>query len=175
MRMGMLSAMGIGVLLFGCAPKAETPEQADQRMASEATAARTGIEASNQQFMIHFNAGHGDSVAAIYAENGRMMAPNMAVAVGREAIAKGLADMAGMKPTLELKTESVVASGPVAVEMGTYKFTGTPPGMKDPITDTGKYLVHWQKVGDKWLMAEDIWNSDLPAMAMPAPPPMKKM
>ena len=45
------------VTAMGCAPKAETPEQADQRMAAEATAARTAMEASNQQFMAFFNAG----------------------------------------------------------------------------------------------------------------------
>jgi hypothetical protein len=36
------------------------------------------------------------------------------------------------------------------------------------VTDTGKYLVHWKQVGGKWLLANDIWNSDLPAMPMPA-------
>ena len=70
--------------------------------------------------------------------------------------------------TLVLTTESVDANGSLAVERGTYKITLTPPGATAPITDTGKYLVHWRKVGDNWMMANDIWNSDLPAM--PEPP-----
>ena len=161
-------ALGLGVMA-GCAPKPETPEQAEARMTAEATAARTAIEASNQQFVMHFNAGHGDSVAAFYAEDGRVMAPNMAVASGRQAIAASMGMMAGA--TLVLTTESVAASGPLAVERGTYKITLTPPGAPGPITDTGKYLVHWHKVGDKWMMVDDIWNSDLPAA--PAGPPAK--
>jgi len=161
-------ALGLGVMA-GCAPKPETPEQAEARMTAEAASARTAIEASNQQFVMHFNAGHGDSVAAFYAEDGRVMAPNMAVASGRQAIAASMGMMAGA--TLALTTESVAASGPLAVERGTYTITLTPPGAKAPITDNGKYLVHWHKVGDKWMMVDDIWNSDLPPM--PAGPPAK--
>ena len=164
--MRMVLALGLG-MVAGCAPKAETAEQADQRMASEATAARTAIEASNQQFIAHFNVGHGDSVAARYAEDGRVMAPNMAVASGRQAIAASMGMMGGA--TLALTTESVAANGPLAVERGTYKITLTPPGATAPITDTGKYLVHWRKVGDNWMMVDDIWNSDLPAMPMGPP------
>jgi hypothetical protein len=93
------------------------------------------------------------------------MAPNMAAATGRQAIVGALAPMAGS--TLVLNTESVSANGPIAVERGNYSITLTPPGATAPITDTGKYLVHWHKVGDKWMMVEDIWNSDLPAMMEP--------
>ncbi len=164
-------ALGLGVLA-GCAPKAETAEQADQRMATEAAAARTAIEASNQQFMAHFNAGHGDSIATFYTENGRVMAPNMPVAVGRAAIAKDLGGFMAMKPTLVLTTESVVANGPLAVELGTYSISMTPPGATASMTDTGKYLVHWHMVGGKWMMAADIWNSDLPMMPMGPPAKM---
>ncbi|HEV8198148.1 MAG TPA: hypothetical protein VGP87_16010, partial [Gemmatimonadales bacterium] len=62
-------------------------------------------------------------------------------------------------------------SGPLAVDAGTYKFSITPPGAKDPINDTGKYLSHWRKTGDKWLMVDNIWNSDMvmPTMAAPKP------
>lgn len=167
-RKGMsMFALGTIAILAGCQPAAETAEQAEQRMASESAAAKTAIEASNTQFTAHFNAGQGDSVAAHYAEDGRVMAPNMAVAAGRQAIAASMGMMAGA--TLALTTESVTANGPLAVERGTYSITLTPPGATAPITDTGKYLVHWHKVGDKWLMVDDIWNSDLPAMSMEPP------
>ena len=166
---GVVSLLGAVVLFAGCQPAAETAEQAEARMASETAAARTAIEASNAGFMAHFNAGQGDSVAAHYTEDGRVMAPNMAVASGRQAIAASMGMMGGA--TLVLTTESVAANGPLAIERGTYKITLTPPGATAPITDTGKFLVHWRKVGDNWLMVDDIWNSDLPAM--PAGPSAK--
>lgn len=169
-RFGTAGMLGMAILFAGCQPKAETPEQAQARMAEETAAARSGIDAANAQYMAHFNAGHGDSVAALFAEDGRMMVPNAPALVGRQAIAAEMTAMAPMKATLTLTTESVVANGALAVELGSYKFTGTPPGAKEPITDTGKYLVHWHKIGDKWLLVQDIWNSDNPAMPMPAPP-----
>lgn len=164
----VVMVLGLGVIA-GCTPAAETAEQAEARMASETTAARTAIEASNQSFMAHFGAGHGDSVAAFYAENGRVMAPNMPAAVGRAAIATAITAMGAAKPALVLTTEEVSASGPMAVERGAYKITLTLPGVPAPVTETGKYLVHWHKVGDKWMMVEDIWNSDLPLPGAPAP------
>ena len=163
----LMAALGSFAVIAGCQPAAETAEQAEARMASEAAAAKTAIEASNTRFVAHFNAGQGDSVAAHYTEDGRVMAPNMAVASGRQAIAASMGMMAGA--TLVLNTESVAANGPLAVERGTYTITLTPPGATAPITDTGKYLVHWRKVGDNWLMVDDIWNSDLPAMPMGPP------
>jgi ketosteroid isomerase-like protein len=162
----LMAALGSLAVIAACQPAAETAEQAEARMASEAAAARTAIEASNARFAAHFNAGQGDSVAAHYTEDGRVMAPNMPVTSGRQAIAASMGMMAGA--TLVLTTESVAANGSLAIERGTYKITLTPPGATAPITDTGKYLVHWHKVGDNWMMVDDIWNSDLPAM--PEPP-----
>jgi ketosteroid isomerase-like protein len=169
-RTGLLrAALGSFAVIAACQPAAETAEQAEARMASEAAAARTAIEAANLRFAAHFNAGQGDSVAAHFTEDGRVMAPNMAVASGRPAIAASMGMMGGA--TLVLTAESVAANGPLAIERGTYSITLTPPGATAPITDTGKYLVHWRKVSDNWLMVDDIWNSDLPAM--PAGPPAK--
>jgi ketosteroid isomerase-like protein len=166
----LMAALGSLAVIAACQPAAETAEQAEARMASEAAAARTAIEASQARFVVHFNAGQGDSLAAHYTEDGRVMAPNTPVASGRQAIAASMGMMGGA--TLVLTTESVAANGSLAVERGTYKITLTPPGATAPITDTGKYLVHWHKVGDTWLKVDDIWNSDLPAM--PAGPPAKQ-
>jgi ketosteroid isomerase-like protein len=165
----LMAALGSLAVIAACQPAAETAEQAEARMASEAAAARTAIEASQARFVVHFNAGQGDSLAAHYTEDGRVMAPNTPVASGRQAIAASMGMMGGA--TLVLTTESVAANGSLAVERGTYKIILTPPGATAPITDTGKYLVHWHKVGDTWLKVDDIWNSDLPAM--PAGPPAK--
>ena len=165
----LMAALGSLAVIAACQPAAETAEQAEARMASEAAAARTAIEASQARFVVHFNAGQGDSLAAHYTEDGRVMAPNTPVASGRQAIAASMGMMGGA--TLVLTTESVAANGSLAIERGTYKITLTPPGATAPITDTGKYLVHWHKVGDTWLKVDDIWNSDLPAM--PAGPPAK--
>ena len=168
----LMSVLGIALLGAGCAPQAETPEQAQARMAEEATAARTAIEAANASMATHMNAEHYDSAAMVYAEDARMLQPNMVVDVGRPAIVKSLGAMAGMKVNISFATRDVAVNGPLAIESGTYTFTFTPPGAPGPVTDTGKYLAHWHKMGDRWMIVENIWNSDLPAQ--PAGPPAKQ-
>ena len=86
-----------------------------------------------------------------------------------EATSTSMAEFVGMKAQLTLNPQSVSANGPLAVERGTYSVTFTPPGATAPITDTGKYLAHWHLIGGKWMMVDDIWNSDLPVAPAPAP------
>jgi hypothetical protein len=155
-----------------CQPKGETAEQAQMRMQNETAAARTAIDSTNRELMTHFNMGHPDIVAALYAENGVVMPPNEPVVVGRSAIKDVLAQFAAMKAQLTLTSTAVSANGPLAVERGTYSVTFTPPGAKAPVTDTGKYLVHWHRIDGKWMLVDDIWNSDLPPT--PPPPPARK-
>jgi ketosteroid isomerase-like protein len=168
-----MAALGTFALFTACTPAAETAEQAEARMASEAAAARTAIEAANARMAAHMNAERFDSAAMVYAEDARGMPPNMVADVGRAAILKSLQGMAGMKATISFSTTNVAVNGPLAVETGTYSFTFTPPGAPAPMTDTGKYMAHWHKMGDNWMIVENIWNSDLPAMPM-GPPATKQ-
>lgn len=156
-------------LAMGCRPPAETPEQAQTRIDAESAAARTAIDSLSGAFATHFNMGHADVVATYYTEQAHVMAPNQPAAVGRDAIKTAFAAYFPMKPELRLMPDAVSANGPVAVERGTYSLTFTPPGAKAPVTDTGKYLVHWHQVDGKWLIVDDIWNSDLPPIPMGPP------
>ena len=172
-RVGLTFVLAAG-LVAGCQPAAETPQQAETRMNTESAALKAIVDSLDKEFATHFNMAHADLVAAMYTEQGHLMAPNMAEAVGREGIKAGLAGMAAMKPQLHLAAQSVTANGPMAIERGTYEFTFTLPGMTAPMTDKGKYLVHWHQVNGHWLLADDIWNSDLPAMAPPPEPAAAK-
>ena len=165
---GFVGLVSVAALLAACEPKESAQDEAAE-MAADAAAARTAIEAANAAMAAHINAEHWDSAAMVYADNGRSMPPNMPVDLGREAITKSLAAMAGMKVNISFATTSVAAHGDIAIESGTYSFTFTPPGAPGPMTDTGKYLAHWHKIGDKWVIAENIWNSDLPAQPMGPP------
>ncbi|HEV8357114.1 MAG TPA: nuclear transport factor 2 family protein [Gemmatimonadales bacterium] len=171
-RVGLLMTVAAG-LAAACQPAAETPQQAQARIDSESAAAKQAIDSLDAEFAKHFNMGHADVVAAFYTEQAHLMRPNAPVAVGREAIKAALNEFVPMKPELKLTAQSVVANGPVAIEQGVYAMSFTPPGAPGPINETGKYLVHWQLVDGKWLLAADIWNSDVP-MAPPPPAPAAK-
>src|SRR5437899_855110 len=78
---------------------------------------------------------------------------------------------ARLPPRLTRRADSVWGSGSMAVEQGRWRFewpaaAKRPPGA--PAVDSGKYLVRWVNENGRWLMAQDIWNSDL---ALPMAPP----
>ena len=55
----------------------------------------------------------------------------------------------------------VAASGDLAVQTGTYNVTGLGP--KGDVTDTGRFVTVWKKVGGAWKVAHDIGASTVPA------------
>jgi len=49
-----------------------------------------------------------------------------------------------------------------AIEIGTYTLDVQPVG-KPPQKDEGKYVVVWKRHAGAWMIAVDIFNSNLPA------------
>jgi ketosteroid isomerase-like protein len=149
------------LLLVACARPSGSDDEEQARIDRETALARQAIEITAQRYMMHFNAGNADSVAAIYAERGRIMWPNGPAAVGRDSIGARLRALGAVKPVLSLRTEDVAASGPLAVERGRYTMTWTSPD-GGQLADSGKYLMRWQRTEAEWMLVDNIWNSDLP-------------
>ena len=154
------------VAVVGCMPPPPS--------AGDAANAKKAIDAINASWARLTSSGHADSLAEFYAENAVMMPPNMPATRGKAAIRAFFATLNAVKPTLSLRADSVWANGSAAVEQGRWwwKWAGAPPpGM--PAADSGKYLVRWVNENGRWLLAQDIWNSDvaLPTPAAPAPKP----
>jgi len=143
-------------------------------------AAKQAIDANNARWAALTAAGHADSIADFYHSSAVILPPNMAPVHGRDAIRAFFATMNGMAsppPVLTLRAESVWASGPMAVELGRWNFAWAagskrPPGA--PAADSGKYIVRWVNEGGRWLMAQDIWNSDVALPMAPTSPSPKK-
>jgi len=104
------------------------------------------------------------AIAAIYAEDGAVMPPNAPIGKGRAAIEKTWASMM-QTPGFDLNIIPdqiiVSSSGDMALDRGTYSLAIAPNGTA--MTDTGKYVVVWRKIGGEWKAAADIFNSDVPA------------
>jgi uncharacterized protein (TIGR02246 family) len=123
-----------------------------------------------KEYMTAFNAKDAAKVAALYAEDAVLSVPNEPAARGRKAVqawAQKNIDQ-GVGNLVLTPTESAI-SGNVAYETGTYSITIAAPGQK-PATDKGKYMLVLKQAGGKWLIAHDMYNSDLPP---PPPPPSK--
>ena len=144
---------------FGCqaAPAKDTSAEAKQ-----------AIDAANANWPRLTAAGHADSLAQFYHPSAVIMPPNMPPTHGRDSIRAFFAvlnTMSSPPPVLTIRAESVWASGPMAVELGRWRFAWPaaakrPPGM--PAADSGKYIVRWVNDSGHWFMAQDIWNSDVP-------------
>jgi ketosteroid isomerase-like protein len=142
--------------------------------------AKQAIDAANATWARLTAAGHADSLAQYYHPSAVILPPNMPAVHGRDSIRAFFAvlnTMSSPPPVLTVRADSVWASGPMAVELGRWHFAWPaaakrPPGM--PAADSGKYIVRWVNDSGRWLMAQDIWNSDVAMpMATTSPSPKK--
>ena len=149
--------------------------------ADTSASAKQAIDAANAQWPRLTSTGHADSIAEVYAADAVLMPPNMPTMRGKDAVRTFFATINTIdpRPTLTLRAVTVVASGPVAVETGRWHWAfpagaKLPPGMA--AVDSGKYIVRWTQQNGRWLMVDDIWNSDspLPTAPAPAPPPASR-
>jgi ketosteroid isomerase-like protein len=137
--------------------------------------AKQAIDAANAQWPRLTSSGHADSIAEFYAADAVLMPPNRATMRGKDAVRAFFATINTIdpRPTLTLHAVTVVASGPLAVETGRWHWTfpagaKLPPGT--PPVDSGKYIVRWAQQNGRWLIVDDIWNSDSPLPTAPPAP-----
>ncbi len=113
-------------------------------------------------FEAAMNAGDADGIAALYAEDARIMPPNTPAMTGRDAARETFAAMIEQGVTVDLETTSYAVALNTAHRVGTYKTM-----VNGEVMDTGKFMETWDKGSGQWLMSNDMWNSDMP----PPPPP----
>lgn len=129
---------------------------------------RSAIESHNTDAVRWYAAGDIDSLAALFAEDAWQLPQHGPALAGRAAIRAFWSEAVKWGNWLfTLETQSVEASGAMAVERGKYslKFkagAGAPPGMGS-FEDRGNYLVHWRKeLDDEWRVVADAPVSELP-------------
>ena len=141
----MMKKAALAVCLMLCAaPAMAQSKAAMQKLADEWAAA--------------FNKGDAAAVAARYAEDANVLPDHAAMAHGRVAIEALWKSEMKQVGDVAIKVTDVVPLGANAArEIGTYtlKVKGSPPQ-----DGSGKYAVVWRKVGGKWLIDTDIWNTD---------------
>ena len=121
-----------------------------------AFAQKTEIEAVNAKWVDFFNKGDFAGVASLDTDDAAAFPPGAGIVRGKDAIGamwKGLAEQVSDPKVTTLEVKSLGPSA--ALEIGTVslKTKGSP---QQEIT--GKYVVVWEKVGDDWKLAADIWN-----------------
>ena len=121
-----------------------------------ASAQKAEIEAVNAKWAEFFNKGDFAGVASLYTSDATAFPPGSPMVQGGAAIGAMWKSMAEKVSDPKLTTLDVKSLGPSAArEIGTFSLKTKGP---TPQEATGKYVVIWEKVGDDWKLATDIWN-----------------
>ena len=121
-----------------------------------ASAQKAEIEAVNAKWTEFFNKGDFAGVASLYTTDATAFPPGSAMVRGEAAIGAMWKSMAEQVGDPKLATLDVKPLGPSAArEIGTFSLKTKG---QTPQEVTGKYVVVWEKVGNDWKLAADIWN-----------------
>jgi uncharacterized protein (TIGR02246 family) len=118
---------------------------------------RAAIQALNDEWDAAFDKGDAAALAAMYAEDAYVLPPGAEIVHGRKAIEAFWAKAVQELGEARLTTVDVLPLGADAArEIGTFSFKTKGASPRDV---AGKYVVVWRKLGGRWLLATDIWNT----------------
>ena len=125
---------------------------------------RQDVENGEKQWVESFNAGDAAGVAAMYTREARLMAPNMPIITGPDEMVPVAQDFIDSGAKLAFQLIKVYETPDLCVAVGAYDMTF--PGTATP-PDRGKFVEVWTRQPDgEWRIADDIFNSDLPPIAV---------
>ena len=156
-RSTTLTALIAGALIAACQPQDAGPPPEPEPEPPD-------FAAFNEAYDAATNAADAEAYGMLYAEDAISMPPNAMPLVGRAAIvADAVENWEEMTPSLESRSEGNYMMGDLAVEYGTYRFSGTSKESGAVMTVEGKYVAVFKKQADgSWQIIRDIWNSNGP-------------
>ncbi len=123
---------------------------------ASASAQKAEIEAVEAKWTEFFNKGDFAGIASLYTTDATAFPPGSAMVQGGAAIGAMWKSMAEQVSDPKVTTLDVKPLGPSAArEIGTFSMKTKGP---TPQEMTGTYVVVWEKVGNEWKLAADIWN-----------------
>lgn len=105
-----------------------------------------------------FQAQDLDGLIALYSDDARVMAPNMPIERGHEAIEAVFGGMFDAGLGGELQSAETMAVGDLGYHIGTFTLEAD-----GTVVDRGKFIEVWRKVDGQWKISADMFSSDLPA------------
>ncbi len=119
---------------------------------------KAAIQSLNDSFAADFNSGNFAAVASHYTEDAVLLPPGAEMVKGRSAIQSFWMSAAEGVSDLKLEAMDVKPLGTDAArEIGSFTLRTKGQQAQEVV---GKYVVVWQKVGNEWKLATDIWNTN---------------
>jgi ketosteroid isomerase-like protein len=126
---------------------------------------KAAIQKSHDEFAKMVAAEKADPaglVAMFYADDARVLPPNMPAMEGKDAIVRGFTAM-GQAKSFKFGPLTTTGAGSQAVVDGSYEWVGAVPTTGESMTEKGKFVAVFQKQPDgTWKCARDMWSSDAP-------------
>ncbi len=106
-----------------------------------------------------------EGTVSCYADDAVLMAPNVPIVTGKDAIRgfwKNMVARPGLAVAWKATKAEVARSGDLAYLIGTYELSVNDSSGK-PVANQGKYSQVWKKQTDgNWKVVADMFNSDPP-------------
>jgi uncharacterized protein (TIGR02246 family) len=118
---------------------------------------KSQIAKMDQAWQTAYNAKDVTALAALYAEDGKVMAPGYATVSGRAAIQEFFAEQVKQGGQNTVTTGEVLDGGTIAVATGGWVATGA----DGKHLGHGTYVTVYKKVGGNWMIYRDTWNSSM--------------
>ena len=136
------------------------PYVASARGSNSFSDSESAIRGLTQDFCTAFNTGNYDQVAVLFAAEALFMPPHREPAQGSKMIERVLREYGDLGyQELRFETTRLDHSNDFAVEIGNYAVTIQKGEIR--LTDRGKYLRSWRRLG-VWLITAECWNSSVP-------------
>ena len=158
-----------GATLQACASKAAPPAEAGQANTEKDVAA---INAVQDREIALGATGNADSLISVTTSDAEYLPPNEPAVRGHDALKKWAETMFSQASVSGRYTSSdVTVSGDLAVVRYDGELTITPKAGGAPATERIKGIHVMKRQPDgTWKIAQDVWNSDAPAVAPSLPP-----
>jgi len=116
------------------------------------------IKNQNDKWMEDYKRGDAVAIGSHYTEDAVSLPPHTGAVVGKESIIEYWKEaMHSGAKGLNIQTKEVESDGELACEIGETDLIGP----DDDVTDRFHYMVVWRRVGGRWLIHREIWNSSL--------------
>ncbi len=157
-KQGTAMAALVLVAGAGCSPRSQPEDTA---------AAIQAVTAAGNHEVAMFSSGNVDSVLGVFTVDALVMPPDEPAVHGRDSLRLWTEGMyRQFNVSARYPTSDATVAGDWAIQRYSYVLTLTPKAGGQPTEEHGKGVHVYRRQPDgRWLITQDIWNSDAPPPA----------
>lgn len=121
------------------------------------------ITAGNRKFAEAAAKRDVEAIASLYTDDAILLPPDSELVVGRDAIRQLWQSLiGGGLAGVSISSTKIEVDGDIATDVGLASMSMKSPGGASSVIEV-KFFALWKKVGGRWLVHRDMFNSRAPA------------